>query len=150
MKFKFSSVQALGRALMLPIAMLPVAGLLLRFGQPDLLNIQAIADAGNAIFANLPLLFAIGVAVGFAKDNHGASGLAGAVGYLILVAMLKVINKDIDTGVLGGILIGSLPGAMYNKFKDFKTPEFLAFFGGKRFVPIITGVLAVVLGIILG
>lgn len=150
MKFKFSSVQALGRALMLPIAMLPVAGLLLRFGQPDLLNIQAIADAGNAIFANLPLLFAIGVAVGFAKDNHGASGLAGAVGYLILVAMLKVINKDIDTGVLGGILIGSLAGAMYNKFKDFKTPEFLAFFGGKRFVPIITGVLAVVLGIILG
>ena len=150
MKFKFSSIQALGRALMLPIAMLPVAGLLLRFGQPDLLNIQAIADAGNAIFANLPLLFAIGVAVGFAKDNHGASGLAGAVGYLILVAMLKVINKDIDTGVLGGILIGSLAGAMYNKFKDFKTPEFLAFFGGKRFVPIITGVLAVVLGIVLG
>ena len=150
MKFKFSSVQALGRALLLPIAMLPVAGLLLRFGQPDLLNVQAIADAGNAIFANLPLLFAIGVAVGFAKDNHGASGLAGAVGYLILVAMLKVINKDIDTGVLGGILIGSLAGLMYNKYKDFKTPEFLAFFGGKRFVPIITGVLAVVFGIILG
>ncbi len=108
MAIKFSSVQALGRALMLPIAMLPVAGLLLRFGQPDLLNVQAIADAGNAIFANLPLLFAIGVAVGFAKDNNGASGLAGAVGYLILVAMLKDINKDIDTGVLGGILIGGI------------------------------------------
>ena len=80
MAIKFSSIQALGRALMLPIAMLPVAGLLLRFGQPDLLNVAAIADAGNAIFANLPLLFAIGVAVGFAKDNNGAAGLAGAVG----------------------------------------------------------------------
>lgn len=150
MAIKFSSIQALGRALMLPIAMLPVAGLLLRFGQPDLLNIAAIADAGNAIFANLPLLFAIGVAVGFAKDNNGASGLAGAVGYLILVAMLKDINKDIDTGVLGGILIGSIAGFMYNKYKDIKLPEFLAFFGGKRFVPIITGVSAVVLGGILG
>ncbi len=150
MAIKFSSVQALGRALMLPIAMLPVAGLLLRFGQPDLLNVQAIADAGNAIFANLPLLFAIGVAVGFAKDNNGASGLAGAVGYLILVAMLKDINKDIDTGVLGGILIGGIAGFMYNRFKDIKLPEFLAFFGGKRFIPIITGVSAVVLGIVLG
>lgn len=150
MAIKFSSIQALGRALMLPIAMLPVAGLLLRFGQPDLLNIAAIADAGNAIFANLPLLFAIGVAVGFAKDNNGASGLAGAVGYLILIAMLKDINKDIDTGVLGGILIGSIAGFMYNKYKDIKLPEFLAFFGGKRFVPIITGVSAVVLGGVLG
>ncbi|RTK95969.1 MAG: PTS N-acetyl-D-glucosamine transporter [Neisseriaceae bacterium] len=150
MTFKFTSIQALGRALMLPIAMLPVAGLLLRLGQPDLLNITAIADAGNAIFANLPLLFAIGVAVGFAKDNNGASGLAGAVGYMILTAMLKSINKDIDTGVFGGIMIGSLAGFLYNKYKDIKLPEFLAFFGGKRFVPIITGVVAVVLGEVLG
>ncbi len=150
MALKFSSIQALGRALMLPIAMLPVAGLLLRFGQPDLLNVQAIADAGNAIFANLPLLFAIGVAVGFAKDNNGASGLAGAVGYLILVAMLKSINKDIDSGVLGGILIGSIAGVLYNKYKDIKLPEFLAFFGGKRFIPIATGVSAVILGIAMG
>ena len=150
MALKFSSIQALGRALMLPIAMLPVAGLLLRFGQPDLLNVQAIADAGNAIFANLPLLFAIGVAVGFAKDNNGASGLAGAVGYLILVAMLKSINKDIDSGVLGGILIGSIAGVLYNKYKDIKLPEFLAFFGGKRFIPIATGISAVILGIAMG
>ena len=150
MAFKFSSIQALGRALMLPIAMLPVAGLLLRFGQPDLLNIAAIADAGNAIFANLPLLFAIGVAVGFAKDNNGSAGLAGAVGYLILVAMLKTIDKDIDTGVLGGILTGSIAGYMYNRYRDIKLPEFLSFFGGKRFVPIITGVSAVLLGVILG
>mgnify|MGYP000384898328 CR=1 FL=1 len=150
MALKFSSIQALGRALMLPIAMLPVAGLLLRFGQPDLLNIQAIADAGNAIFANLPLLFAIGVAVGFAKDNNGASGLAGAVGYLILVAMLKSINKDIDSGVFGGILIGSIAGFLYNRYKDIKLPDFLSFFGGKRFIPISTGVSAVILGVAMG
>ena len=145
MALKFTSIQALGRALMLPIAMLPVAGLLLRLGQPDLLNIAAIADAGNAVFANLPLLFAIGVSVGFAKDNNGASGLAGAVGYLILTAMLKSINKDIDTGVFGGIMIGSVAGFLYNRYKDIKLPEFLAFFGGKRFIPIATGVLAVIM-----
>lgn len=150
MKFKFSSFQSLGRALMLPIAMLPVAGLLLRFGQPDLLNIAAISDAGGAIFSNLPLLFAIGVAVGFAKDNNGSAGLAGAVGYLILLAMLKDINKDIDTGVFGGILIGVIAGFLYNKYKDIKMPEFLAFFGGKRFIPIATGLSAVVLSWILG
>lgn len=150
MVIKFRSIQALGRALMLPIAMLPVAGLLLRFGQTDLLNVPAIAAAGNAIFTNLPLLFAIGVAVGFAKDNNGAAGLAGAVGYLILLAMLKNLNKSIDTGVVGGILIGGIGGGLYNKYKDLKLPEFLAFFGGKRFIPIITGVAAVVLGLILG
>lgn len=150
MKFNFTSIQALGRALMLPIAMLPVAGLLLRLGQPDLLNIVAVAEAGGAIFSNLPLLFAIGVAVGFANDNNGAAGLAGAVGYLIMTAMLKSINKDIDTGVFGGIIIGSCAGFIYNKYKDIKLPEFLAFFGGKRFVPIATGVVAVILGGALG
>ena len=150
MALKFAALQALGRALMLPIALLPVAGLLLRFGQADLLNIAAIAAAGGAIFANLPLLFAIGVAVGVARDNHGAAGLAGAVGYLILSAMLKNINPDIDSGVLGGILIGAIAGAMYNKYKDIQLPEFLAFFGGKRCVPIITGVLAVILAEVMG
>jgi len=72
---KFAGVQQLGRALMLPIAVLPVAGLLLRLGQPDLMGIPVMAQAGDAIFGNLALLFAIGVAVGFAKDNNGASGL---------------------------------------------------------------------------
>jgi PTS system N-acetylglucosamine-specific IIC component len=90
----FAKFQKLGRALMLPIAVLPVAGLLLRLGQPDLLNIKWIAQAGDAIFANLALVFAIGVAVGFAKENHGAAGLAGAIGYLILTAVLKSINDN--------------------------------------------------------
>ena len=77
-RFSLASLQPLGRALMLPIAVLPVAGLLLRLGQPDMLNIAFVASAGDAIFHNLGLLFAIGVAVGFAKDGNGAAALAGA------------------------------------------------------------------------
>jgi N-acetylglucosamine PTS system EIICBA or EIICB component len=146
----FAKFQKLGRALMLPIAVLPVAGLLLRLGQPDLLNIKWIAQAGDAIFANLALVFAIGVAVGFAKENHGAAGLAGAIGYLILTAVLKSINDKLDMGVLAGILCGIVAGNLYNRFKDIKLPEYLAFFGGKRFVPIITGLVCLILGLIFG
>jgi PTS system N-acetylglucosamine-specific IIC component len=146
----FAKFQKLGRALMLPIAVLPVAGLLLRLGQPDLLNIKWIAEAGNAIFANLALIFAIGVAVGFAKENHGAAGLAGGIGYLILTAVLKSINDKLDMGVLAGILCGIVAGNLYNRFKDIKLPEYLAFFGGKRFVPIITGLVCLVLGLVCG
>jgi N-acetylglucosamine PTS system EIICBA or EIICB component len=135
---------------MLPIAVLPVAGLLLRLGQPDLLNIKWIAQAGDAIFANLALVFAIGVAVGFAKENHGAAGLAGAIGYLILTAVLKSINDKLDMGVLAGILCGIVAGNLYNRFKDIKLPEYLAFFGGKRFVPIITGLVCLILGLVCG
>ena len=83
MKHVLSGLQRVGRALMLPIAVLPVAALLLRLGQPDLLNVAAIAAAGDAIFSNLGLLFAIGVAVGLARENHGAAGLASVVGYLV-------------------------------------------------------------------
>src|SRR5208282_386641 len=78
-----AALQQRGRALMLPIAVLPVAGLLLRLGQPDMLNIAFVAAAGDAIFHNLGLLFAIGVAVGFARDGNGAAGLAGVVCFLI-------------------------------------------------------------------
>src|SRR4029077_18026457 len=80
-----------------------------------------------------------GVAAGFAKENHGAAALAGGIGYLILTAVLKSINDKIDMGVLAGILCGIVAGNLYNRFKDIKLPEYLAFFGGKRFVPIITG-----------
>lgn len=146
----FARFQKLGRALMLPIAVLPVAGILLRLGQPDLLNIKWIAEAGGAIFSNLALIFAIGVAVGFAKENNGAAGLAGAIGYLILTAILKSMNDKIDMGVLAGILCGIVAGNLYNRFKDIKLPEYLAFFGGKRFVPIITGLVCVVLGLVCG
>ncbi|WP_244814526.1 N-acetylglucosamine-specific PTS transporter subunit IIBC [Caballeronia sp. Lep1P3] len=146
----FAKMQRLGRALMLPIAVLPVAGLLLRLGQPDVFNIKMIADAGDAIFSNLPLLFAIGVAVGFAKDNNGTAGLAGAIGYLIETAVMKDINDKLNMGVLSGIVAGMVAGYLYNRYKDIKLPEYLAFFGGKRFVPIVTGVVCLVLGIVFG
>jgi PTS system N-acetylglucosamine-specific IIC component len=146
----FLKIQRLGRALMLPIAVLPVAGLLLRLGQPDVFNIKMIADAGGAIFDNLPLLFAIGVAVGFAKDNNGVAALAGAIGYLVEIAVMKDINDKLNMGVLSGIVAGIVAGLLYNRYKDIKLPEYLAFFGGKRFVPIVTGVTCLAIGIVLG
>ena len=146
----FLKIQRLGRALMLPIAVLPVAGILLRLGQSDVLNIKLIADAGGAIFDNLPLLFAIGVAVGFAKDNNGVAALAGAIGYLVEVAVMKDINDKLNMGVLSGIIAGIVAGLLYNRYKDIKLPDYLAFFGGKRFVPIVTGVACVVLGVVFG
>ncbi|MGZ2746121.1 N-acetylglucosamine-specific PTS transporter subunit IIBC [Burkholderia stagnalis] len=146
----FLKIQSLGRALMLPIAVLPVAGILLRLGQPDVFNIKMIADAGGAIFENLPLLFAIGVAAGFAKDNNGVAALAGAIGYLIETAIMKDIDPKLNMGVLSGIIAGVVAGLLYNRYKDIKLPDYLAFFGGKRFVPIITGLVCVVLGIVFG
>lgn len=143
-------LQRLGRALMLPIAILPIAGLLLRLGDTDLLDIALVHDAGQAIFANLALIFAIGIAVGFARDNNGTAGLAGAIGYLVLVATLKVIDPKIDMGMLAGIICGLLGGGLYNRFKDIQLPDYLAFFGGRRFVPIATGVSAVFLGLLFG
>ncbi|GGE52358.1 PTS system N-acetyl glucosamine specific transporter subunits IIABC [Pullulanibacillus camelliae] len=143
-------LQKIGKSLMLPIAVLPAAGLLLRLGQPDLLNIDFIAEAGNAVFNNLPLIFAIGVAIGFAKDNNGAAALAGALGYLVLNACATAINSDINLDVLGGIIAGIIAGTLYNRYSNVKLPDWLAFFGGRRFVPIITSGAGVVVGFIFG
>ncbi len=139
------SLITLGKALMLPIAVLPIAGLLLRLGQPDLLNIAFMAAAGQAVFTNLPVIFALGVAIGFAKENHGAAALAAYVGYVILIAALKALDPSIDMGVLGGIIVGVAAGLLYNKYKDIKLPAYLAFFGGRRFVPIVTGATCLVI-----
>ncbi|MDE1948449.1 MAG: N-acetylglucosamine-specific PTS transporter subunit IIBC [Burkholderiales bacterium] len=147
---RFAAFQQLGRTLMLPIAVLPIAGLLLRLGQPDLLNIPFMAQAGDAIFGNLPLLFAIGVAVGLAKDNNGVAGLAGAVGYFVLIAAMKTIDPKINMGVLSGLVIGIVAGVLYNRYRAIKLPEWLAFFGGKRFVPIATGFAALLLALLFG
>ncbi|SFC86066.1 PTS system, N-acetylglucosamine-specific IIC component [Bacillus sp. OV322] len=143
-------LQRIGKALMLPIAVLPAAGLLLRFGQPDLLNIPFILNAGNAVFANLPLIFAIGVAMGFAKDSNGAAALSGAIGYLVLTEGAKSLDKGINMGVLGGIIAGIIAGLLYNRFHDIKLPEWLGFFSGRRFVPIITSLAMVILAGIAG
>ncbi len=159
-----SALQPLGRALMLPIAVLPVAGLMLRLGQPDLLNIPFVAAAGDAIFHNLGLIFAIGVAVGFARDGNGAAGLAGAVCFLVAgngAQALMSVPSDVTAGFTGkaadlataafkanalyrlsvplGILSGVIAGRFYNRFGSIKLPEYLAFFGGRRFVPIVSG-----------
>lgn len=147
---RFAAIQQLGRTLMLPIAVLPIAGLLLRLGQPDLLDIPFMAQAGDAIFANLALLFAVGVAVGFAKENNGVAGLAGAVGYFVLISAMKTIDPKINMGVLAGLVMGVVAGALYNRYMSIKLPEWLAFFGGKRFVPIATGLAALALAVVFG
>lgn len=142
--------QRLGRALQLPIAVLPVAALLLRFGQPDLLNMPFIAQAGGAIFDNLALIFAIGVASSWSKDSAGAAALAGAVGYFVLTKAMVTINPEINMGVLAGIITGLVGGAVYNRWADIKLPDFLSFFGGKRFVPIATGFFCLILAAVFG
>ena len=150
MKNWFSGLQSIGKALMLPVAVLPAAALLLRFGAPDVLNIPFMEKAGAAVFGNLALLFAIGISVGLAKDNNGASGLAGAVGYLVLTEGLKAINPELNMSVLAGIISGLGAGLLYNRFYDIKLPEILGFFGGRRFVPIITAAVFIVLAGIFG
>nr|WP_194710661.1 PTS N-acetyl glucosamine transporter subunit IIABC [Erwinia persicina] len=142
--------QRLGRSLQLPIAVLPVAALMLRFGQPDLLNMPFIAQAGGAIFDNLALIFAIGVASTWSKDNAGAAALAGAVGYFILTKAMVTINPTVNMGVLAGIITGLVAGMAYNRWSDIKLPDFLSFFGGKRFVPIATGFFCLVLAAVFG
>jgi N-acetylglucosamine-specific phosphotransferase system IIBC component len=175
MKSILEALQPLGRALMLPIAVLPIAGLLLRLGQPDLLDIAFLSAAGDAIFSHLGLLFAIGVATGFARDGNGAACLAGVVCFLVATEgakVLLVIPPETTAGLSGagadlaiaawraksiarldvpiGILSGLVGGLFYNRFSTIKLPEYLAFFGGRRFVPIASGVAGLVLGGVIG
>ncbi|MGL5956179.1 MAG: PTS transporter subunit EIIC [Brevinema sp.] len=145
-----SELQKIGQALVLPIAVLPIAGLLLRLGQPDLLNNPIITEAGLVIFSNLALLFAIGIAGGLAQDRDISAGLAGATAYLILVGITKIINETNDLMIFGGVIAGFIGGYTYNAFHLTKLPVFLAFFGGKRFVPIMAGLISVVVAIFLG
>lgn len=151
MKKLLEALQPLGRALMLPIAVLPVAALLLRLGQPDLLDIAFVAAAGSAIFDHLGLIFAIGVGVGIAKDNHGAAGLAGALGFLVATqGMQALILTSPDAAAEAqkavakvsvpiGLISGLLAGWFYNRFATIRLPDYLSFFGGRRFVPILSG-----------
>ncbi|MEX2125861.1 MAG: N-acetylglucosamine-specific PTS transporter subunit IIBC [Woeseia sp.] len=173
----FENLQKLGRALMLPIAVLPVAGLLLRFGQPDLLDVPMVAAAGAAIFSNLGLLFAIGIGVGLARENNGAAGVAAVVGYFVTTegaatllvvppgALESLLSQSLDglsdpavdiavtafkerqlakLSVPAGILSGLLAGWLYNRYSNIRLPDYLAFFGGRRFVPIASGVCGLV------
>ncbi|MFJ8518705.1 N-acetylglucosamine-specific PTS transporter subunit IIBC [Lysinibacillus xylanilyticus] len=152
-------LQKIGRSLMFPIATLPAAALLLRLGSDDMLGAvpndvvhyiaSIMAASGNAILGNLPIIFAIGIAMGLAHDNSGGAALAGAIAHLVLVAVLGSINEDLNMGVFGGIIAGVTAGLLYNKFYNVKFPEWLSFFGGRRFVPIITSITMAILGGIL-
>lgn len=177
----FAVLQKIGKSLMLPVSVLPAAGLLLRFGQPDLLNLAYVAKAGDTIFTNLPMIFAVGVAIGF-SGGEAVAALAAVVGQLILESVIKVASSNaaevlaariaseqhmalsafmktagytdivskstINMGVFGGICIGLIAGVLYNKFYNIRLPQVLGFFGGKRFVPIITAIAALIFGII--
>lgn len=180
----FGVLQKVGKALMLPVAILPAAGILLAFGNalqnPTLLDIapflnnsgvemvaSVMEDAGNIIFGNLSLLFAVGVAVGLA-GGEGVAGLAAIIGFLIMnVTMGTVLGIDakdlegsteyaavlgiptLQTGVFGGIIVGIVAASMYNRFFEIELPSYLGFFAGKRFVPIATAASAVILGLIM-
>jgi PTS system glucose-specific IIC component len=163
----FGVLQKIGKSLMLPVAVLPVAGLLLGLGATDFhgympaVVLALMKNSGDVIFANLPLIFAIGVALGF-TENDGVSGIAATIGYLVMTATLGVIAKvegiepdmimgipSIQTGVFGGILAGGLAAWMFNRYYRITLPSYLGFFAGKRFVPIVTAIGAIVLGGIL-
>ncbi|HEY3437213.1 MAG TPA: PTS transporter subunit EIIC [Actinotalea sp.] len=174
----FAQLQRIGRSLMLPIASLPVAALLLRLGQPDMLGKDGLAGAwgdwllpvadvmgaaGNALFANLPMIFALGVAIGYARKSDGSTGLAAIIGYLVFKGVSDALSpymlgkptgddpqKLINYGVLGGIVIGLMAALLYQRFYRIKLPAYLAFFGGRRFVPIVTGFAAIGVAVIGG
>jgi PTS system N-acetylglucosamine-specific IIC component len=175
MKGRFSGLQQVGRALMLPVAVLPIAGLLLRLGQPDVLNWPTMAAAGDAIFSNLGLLFAVGVAVGLARENHGAAGLAALVCFLVTtkgaetlmavpaseLANLTGAARDLAAAAFRarelaklsvpvGLICGITAGLAYNRFSNITLPSYLSFFGGRRFVAIATGVAGLVFAVIIG
>ena len=166
----FKSLQKVGKAFMLPIAMLPAAGLLLGIGSAlsneatilayPILNIPALqvifkimSAAGNVIFGNLSLLLCVGLCIGLAKKDKGVAALAGVVGFLVMngtiAAMLNVFHPDgnaIDTGVIGAVVMGLITVFLHNKYQNIQLPQVLGFFGGSRFVPIVTSLSAIIVG----
>jgi len=165
----FAQLQRLGKSLMLPIAVLPAAGILLRLGQDDLLGrikapvigpfFQAMSAAGGALFDNLALLFAVGVAIGFARKADGSTALAAVVGYLVMQAVFKTMSPFVLDGVLdqagkqaminysvlGGIIIGLITAVLFDRYHTIQLPPYLGFFGGRRFVPIIVSLVSLVI-----
>jgi PTS system N-acetylglucosamine-specific IIC component len=167
----FANAQRLGRSLLLPIAVMPAAGILNRIGQPDLLGAipgfetgaGVIGAAGGAIFTWLPLLFAVGIAIGWAKKSDGTTALAAVVGYMVMYEVFKIMSpivlagvKDangdqatINFGVLGGIVMGLVAATLWQRFHRTKMPDFLGFFSGRRLVPILTAVAGLVIAVLM-
>ncbi|WP_406727342.1 PTS transporter subunit EIIC [Streptomyces sp. GD-15H] len=169
----FQGLQKVGRSLQLPIAVLPAAGILLRLGQPDVFGADGLgwdkvaavfATAGGAIFDNLPLLFCIGVAIGFAKKADGSTALAALVGFLVYSNVLKAFpvteakvqaGEDIaatynNPGVLGGILMGLLAAVLWQRYHRKKLVDWLGFFNGRRLVPIVMAFVGTAMGVFFG
>ena len=165
-KSAFSFLQTIGKALMLPVAVLPIAGLLLGIGAakfgwiPPSVSLLMMMS-GDVIFSNIPLIFAVAIALGFTQ-NDGVSAVAATIGYTVMLATMGVMAdlwhltpvtvmgiKTLQTGVFGGILAGGLAAVMFNRFYKISLPPYLAFFAGKRFVPIITSLSAIALGFVL-
>ncbi len=188
----FGVLQRVGRAFMLPIALLPVAGLMLGIGssftnettiatyglesilgQGTILNafLTVMTKAGSIIFSNLPILFAIGVAVGMAKREKEVAGIAGAVGFFVMHATINALLtlngklepgamldgalgtevgiQTLSMGVFGGVIVGLGVAALHNKFYNVELPQVLSFFGGTRFVPIISALTYLLVGIVM-
>ncbi|MFC0107197.1 PTS transporter subunit EIIC [Kibdelosporangium aridum] len=174
-----AGLQRFARSLMLPIAALPAAALLSRLGyidgngkgQGELIAAipgaffddaaRVIGAGGNALFDFLPLLFAIGIAIGFARKADGSAALAAAVGYLVFHQVLVATIQDTSLtegksfmggpyGVLGGIISGLITAVLWTRYHRIKLPPYLAFFGGRRFVPIIAAVVMLIVGVLLG
>ncbi|MFH0384707.1 PTS transporter subunit EIIC [Streptococcus sp. A11] len=166
----FKKFSQLGQAFMLPISILPVAGLLLGIGGA-LSNSNAVSQfpvldqawlqatftimstAGSAVFANLALIFAVGVAVGLADADKGTAGLSAAVSYLVYTATISGFlqlfaeeGASIDTGVVGALAIGITVANLHNKYRKIELPAFLGFFGGSRFIPIVSSFVAIAFG----
>lgn len=155
---------------MLPIAILPAAGLLLGLGgaltndaavkaypflsMPWLQTILKIMNfAGSAVFSNIALIFAIGIAVGLANGDKGTAGLAAGVSFLVYTATIAGFiqifspkGTTIDTGVVGSIVIGGMVAYLHNRYRKIELPQFLGFFGGSRFIPIVTSFTAIFIG----
>src|SRR4029079_4414075 len=165
-KNAFSVLQKIGKCMMLPVSVLPVAGILLGVGAANFSWLptgvsQVMAAAGSAIFGNLPLLFAIGVAIGL-TENDGVAALAGTVGYVVFLAAMGVCAKlhgietksimgipSIETGVFGGIIVGLIAAIAFNRFYRIQLPSYIGFFAGKRAVPIVTAFAVIAVGAIL-
>ncbi|SHJ53575.1 PTS system N-acetylglucosamine-specific IIA component, Glc family /PTS system N-acetylglucosamine-specific IIB component, Glc family /PTS system N-acetylglucosamine-specific IIC component, Glc family [Tessaracoccus bendigoensis DSM 12906] len=166
----FGQLQRLGKSLMLPIALLPAAGILLRLGQQDLLGqiewpilgpfFDAMSAAGDAIFGNLPLLFAVGVAIGFAKKADGSTALSAVAGYLVMSAVFTNMSPVVMEGVtnaagdqvminysvFAGIIVGLVTAWLFDKYHNIQLPTYLGFFGGRRFVPIVVSLSCLIIG----
>ncbi|MFJ4845404.1 MULTISPECIES: PTS transporter subunit EIIC [unclassified Streptomyces] len=166
-------LQKVGRSLQLPIAVLPAAGILLRLGQPDVFGADGLgwdkvasvfATAGGAVFDNLPMLFCIGVAIGFAKKADGSTALAALVGFLVYNNVLKAFpvteakvqsGADIaatynNPGVLGGIVMGLLAAVLWQRYHRTRLVDWLGFFNGRRLVPIIMAFVGTLVGVFFG